>query len=263
MQPYRFPLALLLLAAALGSFLPEATSKTVADKKLYVPTGSEGAISGNILFAGIPPAAARIDMSADPLCPDKRSPKTEFVIINNGQLANVFVYVKSGEMLDEFSFGTPTTPVVVAQQDCRFIPHVVGVQVNQTIEFHNRDQTVHNVHPKPKVNREFNQSYIPGAQAIQKRFSWPEVMIPIKDNQHPWMAAYVGVLPHPFFSVTNGEGMFRITGLPAGKYMIAAWHEKLGEKTMEVTVSPYSQQQLSFEFSADDGGKAGRIRAEP
>jgi len=77
-------------------------------------------------------------------------------------------------------------------------------------------------------------------------------MIPIKCNQHPWMKMYLGVLPHPFFSVSDENGMFRIEGLPPGSYTLAAWHETLGEKTTEVGIGSYSQQDINFRFNASD-----------
>jgi len=41
---------------------------------------------------------------------------------------------------------------------------------------------------------------------------------------HGWMAAYCGVLSHPFFAVTAADGTYTIKNLPAGTYTIEAWH---------------------------------------
>ena len=71
-------------------------------------------------------------------------------------------------------------------------------------------------------------------------------MIPIKCNVHPWMTAYVGVLPHPFFSVTGDDGTFEITGLPPGDYVIEAWHEEYGTFTQNVTVGASETQEIEF-----------------
>jgi hypothetical protein len=235
-----------------ASFLA-GKSNPQGTKKLYQRSGNDGTVTGIVSFAGLRPAEHLIDMSADPECRiDNRGPKTEMIVGNEGRLANVFVYIKSGAALDDLSFETPATPVLIDQKRCRFVPHVVGVQTNQIVEIANSDPTTHNVHPQPFINAEWNQSYISGSPPMRKQFSRPEVMIPIKCNQHPWMLMYLGVVSHPFFSVSDQNGTFRIEGLPRGSYTIAAWHEKLGEKTMEVSVPGYSQQQLDFTFKAGD-----------
>ena len=49
-------------------------------------------------------------------------------------------------------------------------------------------------------------------------------------------AAYVFVMEHPFFAVTDASGRFSIAGLPAGKYTLYAWHETFGTLQQEVEV---------------------------
>ena len=56
-------------------------------------------------------------------------------------------------------------------------------------------------------------------------------MVPVKCNVHAWMNAYVGVLEHPFFAVTDANGRFSIPQLPPGTYTIETWHERLGTQT--------------------------------
>jgi hypothetical protein len=63
------------------------------------------------------------------------------------------------------------------------------------------------------------------------------------------MAAHVGVLPHPFFAVSDATGAFRIAGLPPGTYTLEAWHEVLGTRTAEVTVGPSQAQTTAITFT--------------
>jgi hypothetical protein len=162
------------------------------------------------------------------------------------------VYVKEGRALNEWSFETPTTPVVLDQRGCRFVPHVLGLQTKQILEIRNSDATFQNVHATPKKNPDWNQSQPPGADALTTKFRFPELALPLKDNQHPWKRAYAGVFEHPFFSVTNESGAFSIEGLPPGTYKIAAWHERFGEKTIEVVVTAGSGQYLHLSFASND-----------
>ena len=104
-------------------------------------------------------------------------------------------------------------------------PHVVGIQARQQLKVVTSDKTTHNIHPLPKVNREWNVSQPPDADPIMQSFSRPEESIPVKCNQHPWMRAYIHVMSNPFYAVTGDDGSFKIEGLPAGEYELEAMHE--------------------------------------
>lgn len=236
---------LLLLPASLRT-------ATTQDKPIYTPTGSEGTIVGTISFVGTPPKPWRIDTSADPVCekvnPD---PTTDWVLVRDRKLANVFIYIRS-ESLNLHSFAAPSPAVTLEHKGCRYVPHALGMQTQQTLKVLNSDPTVHNTHPTPKNNHEWNQSQPPGTAPLEQRFAWPELFIPIKDNQHPWEKAYVGVFSHPFFSVSNSDGTYRISGVPPGQYTVVAWHEQLGEQTVDVFVAGNEQKTLDFKFKASD-----------
>ena len=98
----------------------------------------------------------------------------------------------------------------------------------------------------------WNESQYPGGQAIEKTFTKPELMLPIQCNNHPWMKMYVNVSKHPFFAVTDADGKFTITGLPPGTYTLAALHEKMGEKTIQMTVSAKDNKTTDFKFAVSE-----------
>ena len=103
----------------------------------------------------------------------------------------------------------------------------------------------------PKLNREWNYSQAPQGEPIIKTFSREEVLIPFKCNQHPWEKAYVAVLDHPFFAVTDASGNFEIRGLPAGNYTLVVWHERLGEQQLQISLSPNENRRADFTFDSD------------
>ena len=125
-----------------------------------------------------------------------------------------------------------------------------GVVVGQSVEFRNSDETNHNIHPLPRENAEWNESQPPKGEPKVKTFDHEEVMVPVKCNVHPWMRAYVGVVRHPFFSVTGSDGTFKIAGLPPGKYTVEAWHERFGRQEAEVTVAAKDSKSVDFSFTA-------------
>jgi hypothetical protein len=79
------------------------------------------------------------------------------------------------------------------------------------------------------------------------KFTKPEFAPPIKFkcDVHPWMFAYVGVFPHPFFDVSREEGTYKLTGLAPGKHVIEIWHHKAGTQTAEIEVKA-GENKLDF-----------------
>lgn len=220
-------------------------------------SGPTGTVTGVVSFAGTPPAAKKIDSSADPVCAQKNPTlETEDTVVKDGKLANAFVYIKDGTTADgkkvgDFKWDPPSTAVKLDQDGCHYRPHVVGIQTNQKLSITNSDPTQHNIHPTPKKNPEWNQSQPNGAPPIEKTFTVAEVLVPVKCNQHPWMKAYVGVMKTPFFAVSAADGTFTITGVPAGTYTLAAWKEGGAngtEKTIQVKVDANGSAKADFSF---------------
>ena len=218
---------------------------------LKIDEATAGSISGKVNFSGEATPGRPIDMSATPACgAAHQTPKlAEDVIVNgNRTLKNAFVWVKSG--LPEGTWPVPAAPAVLDQNGCVYSPRVLGVMVNQPVRFENSDPTIHNIHPLPRVNREWNESQPPKGEAKMKQFDKPEVMMAVKCNIHPWMRAYIGVVEHPFFAVTGDDGSFSIKGMPPGKYTVEAWHERYGTQHLEVTVTPKENKTVDFAFKA-------------
>ena len=64
------------------------------------------------------------------------------------------------------------------------------------------------------------------------------------------MNAYVGVLDHPYFAVTDAAGKFELKGLPPGTYTLEAWHEKFGAVTQSVTLGAKESKDVTFTLNA-------------
>ena len=220
-------------------------------KPIYHATGSEGSLTGKISFVGKPPEPRLIDRSADPVCEgDNRRLFTEDVVVTKGNLANVLVYLRSGDALEWYVFEAPTTDVSLSRRYCQFVPHVFGMQIQQTLKIAAGDATYHNTHLTPRDNPDWNQSQAPNSDPLEHKFMRSEIAIPVKDNQHPWEKAYVSVFTHPFFSVSGRDGSYEISGVPPGQYTIVAWHERFGEQTAEISIGVREQKTLDFAFKS-------------
>ena len=232
-----------------GSMTPPASA--AARESAAAPAGPTGAVSGTILFAGKAPARVAIDTSMDPACNlGHHQVMTEQYAVNAGKLGNVFIYVKDGPGVVVGYGGPLPQPTVLDQQNCQYVPHVVGVMQGGYVEFRNSDPTMHNIHTMPTAigNETIDISQGPKGPPVTKRFDKPELMIPVRCNNHPWMNAFINVSATPFFAVSDANGHFDLRGLRPGTYTLGAVHEKLGEKTIQVTVpaNGTAKTELSF-----------------
>ena len=147
-------------------------------------------------------------------------------------------------------FTTSDQPVVLDQKGCRYTPHVIGVAVGQPVEFRNSDPTMHNVHIMPMVdgNDTMDVTEGPNGQPQWKQFSKPELMVPVRCNNHPWMQAFINVSANPFYAVTDVAGRYFIKGLPPGTYTVVADQEQLGQQTATVTVPAQGTVTQDFTY---------------
>jgi len=209
-------------------------------------------IKGAVMYAGAKPTSPRIKMSADPYCDESNAEPRydESVILGpNGELENVFVYIKTG--LEGQAFDVPAEAVVFDQKSCIYSPHIFGIMAKQELQITNSDATLHNVHATPKNSPEFNVGMPTQGMKITKKFKKAEVMVHIKCEVHPWMSAYAGVLDHPIYAVAGSGGTFSLPMVAAGTYTVEAWHEKLGTSTQEVTVGDGETTEIAFNFASD------------
>jgi plastocyanin len=224
----------------------------MADQPTFAPDPTTvGSVSGVVRFVGKSPAPVKIDMSMDPACEMSAGDNfSEQFAVHDGDLANVFVYVKEGP---KAAFQMPASfgpAVVMDQKGCRYTPHVIALRKGGSVEFHNSDITMHNIHTMPVAvgSESIDISQGPKGAPQTKQFNQVEAMIPVRCNNHPWMNAFINVSETPFFAVTGEDGTFSLKGLPAGEYTLAAVHEKLGEQTMKVTVAALGTAEAKFTF---------------
>jgi hypothetical protein len=229
----------------------EPSSPAAAPDAKKVDPGTAASLKGKVTFEGTAPENPVIKMSSDPACGNAEV-RAESFTVDNGALQNVFVHIKDG-LGNKYIFETPTEPVKLDQKNCRYVPHVLGLRVTQPLEVVNSDQTMHNVHAMPTVNREFNFGQPIKGMKNTEVFTTREVMVPFTCNVHPWMKAYGGIVDHPYFAVTTGGGTFELKNLPAGTYTVEAWHEKLPAQTQTVTIAEKETKQITFTFKSSSG----------
>ena len=203
-------------------------------------------IKGRIHFTGPEPGNRVIRMGMDPMCAaanaGKRPINEIYLVGDANALGNVFVKVEGAFP------GTPvpSQPVEIDQSACLYRPRVVGARVGQVLRVKNSDNLLHNVHSDSSKRNTFNQS-TPKAGMLVNFTLKDEEMLRIGCDVHRWMTAWVGVVAHPYFAVSEGKGgTFTIANVPAGKRTITAWHESFGTLTRTVDLKAGETATVDF-----------------
>lgn len=240
-----------LLLLASGCKKQTTTESTPKPSYTAIDYNNAGMIEGTVHYVGTPPKPIEIDMNQDPACTLGATNYSEGYVVNHGGFANVFIYVKDG--LGNRVYAAPTQPVDIDQKGCRYEPHVIGVMAGQPVRFTNSDPTMHNIHMTPTVagNQAVDISQPPGHEQDERTFHEPELMIPVRCNNHPWMQAFINVAANPFYAVSDASGRYVIKGLPAGTYTLVADQENLGQKIATVTVG--AKQTATQDFTYGNG----------
>jgi plastocyanin len=124
--------------------------------------------------------------------------------------------------LDEVP-GPPSAPrqVVLDQRNLTFLPHVLAVPVGTRVEMPNNDRVFHNVFSF-KDGKRFDLGLYPVGTSKIVEFDKPGLSR-IFCNIHPTMAAYVMAVPSTHLAVSDEEGHFVLSRVPAGRYPYHAW----------------------------------------
>jgi len=86
-------------------------------------------------------------------------------------------------------------------------------------------------------------------EARSMRFARAGVMR-IYCNVHAQMSALVVVRDNPYFGQPSSDGSFALPAVPAGSYVVHAWHERTPEVTRELEVPAAGIRDLALELDA-------------
>jgi len=198
-----------------------------------------GEVTGKVTFKGTRPPERPLPL--DPACgasfkkanPGKKPTTRFYEVSENGGLADVLVQIKGLK-----GGPKPSGANVIDQRGCEYIPYVSACRTGQTITVKNSDPVLHNVHPTPRAagNKEYNKAQLPNGPDLNFVYNNPEEFLRFKCDVHPWMFAYVNVMDHGYFAVTDKDGKFTIKDVPDGTYEITAKHRKMDLVSQKVTV---------------------------
>jgi plastocyanin len=206
---------------------------------LAASSAAAGDIRGTVRYAGPAPKLAPLEVVKDKAtCGD--SARDESLLVSEGRLQNAVLTVRGA------SARPAAGALVLDQQRCRYLPHVQAAAVGSTLEIRNGDPVLHNVHGYRGAATAFNVAMPQRDQKRVEKLDRPG-LVAVRCDVHSWMTAYVVVTDLPF-AVSGADGTFAIRGLAAGSYTLAVWHERLGERTAQVTVPASGEAAVDLSF---------------
>ena len=194
--------------------------------------GAYGTIKGRLVYGGdkVPePAPANVNRDQN-VCGKNLKDPSLVVDPSTKGISWGIVYInapKGKNAAAEKALLGKKSKMELDQKACEFIPHAMAMHKAQAIVFKSSDPVGHNVRYSGFSNAAQNFT-IPPNGVMEKKLVAENRPIPVVCDIHPWMKANLMVFDHPFFAVTNHDGSFEITGVPAGTQKIVIWQEKVG-----------------------------------
>lgn len=211
------------------------------------PVANGGSITGTVKFAGAIPAPKKLPVTKDKeVCgADKLS---EELLVNKDNKGLKFAVVSLMDVKAGKAWPKPTAKPAIDQKGCAFIPHVLLLDPNGTVDILNSDGILHNIHTYSLANPPINKAQPKTKKVLTEKFPKAEI-IKVTCDAHKWMTAWLVTPDSPYYMVTDANGNFKLEDVPPGKYKVQVWHELLGKQTQEVTVGPKAEAKVSFELA--------------
>jgi plastocyanin len=221
-----------------------------------------GRIRGTVLLQGSLPSPRSEPIEKDHQVCGREVQVTRLSVGKGNGVGRAFVYLDGVPSRQK---PRPRLSLSVGQERCEYAPHVMTAAVGTPLEIVNGDPILHNVHARettelgPRTVFNIAQPIRGQRTTIETALSKPGIVALTCEAGHPWMTAYVLVADHPHVAVTNDDGEFVLTGIPAGTYGITMWHEGVRLKQIFKSVQQYEYEepyQIKQEVVVPEGGEA-------
>jgi hypothetical protein len=182
-------------------------------------------IEGKIIFKGKVPPLEKREVRRDVSFCGEFMTMTPMIV--NARSHGVSQVVVS---LDEVSRGKPLQPtngVPLLNAKCRFEPHTQVAVLNSPLEISSVDPVLHNTHLRLQGKTFLNIALPPQGRIIRKVLTKPG-LLHVQCDAHKFMDSTIHVFSHPYFTLTDVNGDFVLSGVPAGDYQLTLWQEAIG-----------------------------------
>lgn len=269
------------LVLAVGLAAIALASPAWSYEEITVTNG--GAVTGKVTIVGEKPTPKGFNLITfpDPVYCGRISTGTgwrildDFVIAQDGGFKDVVVMLADVPRGKLFRYAPPT----IEARDCRFLPFVSIVRDHREVVIMNMDPVMHDIqayetsHLGPRVlfnsPLPMNQHHSRKVDAHSHEHLAGELMKEVihltkgrrifvmQCGFHAYMESWGMAVENPYYAVTGQDGTFSIPDVPAGEYLLVAWHpQEGGMLEQKVTVTANKTVAANFEFNAPQGRRS-------
>jgi hypothetical protein len=248
-------LSLVMVGLVLWALLSEPTVNAYQEE--VVARG--GSISGVMKFSGIVPSpkSHKVTMGSNPEFCQTIADKNGVIAISEvrvsskQRLADVVVFLQEVER----GKSVPKEGPVVTVDRCQFAPRVIGVMDKQTLRMAMRDPIVHQIRGWEMLDKgRLPIFHFPdlgeGGEATVPLQTRRSSIIKLECDQHRFMQGWLLLAANPYVTVSDDDGVFRLTNVPEGTHTVGAWHPALGYQETKVTLISGQEEALELTFMA-------------
>jgi hypothetical protein len=205
----------------------------------------------------------------------------EFSVSADRGLKDTVVLLIDAEKGKPFKFQPPT----IEARDCRFLPFVTVVKNRAEVRVVNMDPVFHDIQayetselgPRVLFNTPLpmNPMHVrdAGSESHEHLAGQPMIeVVKLTKNRrffvmqcgfHAYMESWGFAVDNPYYMVTDSNGQFSLTDVPAGEYTLMAWHPGVGTMLeKKISVSAKQTLQADFTFESPKGRRSVHEIAE-
>lgn len=137
----------------------------------------------------------------------------------------------------------------LTNSDCALEPRVQAAVEGGMLNVRNADRSVHRTlfllggDTVASVRETEAGQVVPTGKPLLHRG-----LVLVRSDRYPWSRAWIRVFDHPYFAVTNRDGIFTIDSVPPGDYKLMMWEPRLGVREQNVHVDPAKDSKLELSF---------------